>query len=317
MAGTVRGDGDGAFDGTCHGLAVRSDVPLVYARDLGRRAGVPVAICEEAVQHAPATPPLISWEPRPGNALRARVHRSDAGYQVWVDGVGAYGVDVEGGCLTVPADVQGVRREEHLWAMPAVLLFSAHGYLPLHAAAVEILGGALVLAAPGRFGKTTLAAAFAQAGFRLLAEDLVCIDVTGGPAVLPGPAMLRIRSDVASRIGEVPDAREVFRTPDRVHLALEAAARGSGDPVPLRAVVMLSYNNELGHDRAVLEPMRAADALPNLWTVSFNLPTDEDRTRCFSAATRLAVSADLWNMTRRLRFASLPSMVEQLTEHFA
>ena len=72
----------------------------------------------------------------------------------------------------------------------------ARGDLAVHAAAVDVDGSALLLAAPGRYGKTTLAAAFAGQGYRLLAEDTTCYRPSSDPSVLPGLAMLRIRPDV-------------------------------------------------------------------------------------------------------------------------
>ena len=63
-----------------------------------------------------------------------------------------------------------------------MLCFRARGDTALHAAAVEVDGQAVVLGAPGTFGKTTLAAAFHAAGHRLLSEDTTCIRGVRGAA---------------------------------------------------------------------------------------------------------------------------------------
>src|SRR2546430_14670805 len=79
---------------------------------------------------------------------------------------------------------------------PPALCCMHRGALPLHAAAVEIESRAVVIAAPGRHGKTTLALAFQRHGYRVLTEDLACCSLASTPKLLPGPALLRVRPDV-------------------------------------------------------------------------------------------------------------------------
>src|SRR5262249_37635108 len=115
---------------------------------------------------------------------------------------------------------------------------------------------AVLIAAPGVFGKTTLATAFACAGHRVLAEDVSCLRLGDVPAIVPGPAMLRLRRDVAEEI-ELPPGRVVLDEPLRVHLALEQAGRGDCLPVPVRAVVVLNP----GEDGIELSRLVAAEAI--------------------------------------------------------
>src|SRR5207244_12530639 len=82
------------------------------------------------------------------------------------------------------------------WGIPAALRCMHRGDLPLHAAAVEVESRALVLAAPGWHGKTTLALAFQRHGYRVLTEDLACCSLASTPKLLPGPALLRVRPHV-------------------------------------------------------------------------------------------------------------------------
>src|SRR4029453_8171040 len=123
--------------------------------------------------------------------------------------------------------------------------FLPRGALPLHAAAVDLDGSAILLAAPGYHGKTTLAAAFLGAGFRILTEDIACCRVGELPTLFPGPAMLRVRRPSYERL-EFPGTRVVAEEPGRVHLALEGSARGDGTPVPLRGIVLLQVDDGEG-----------------------------------------------------------------------
>jgi hypothetical protein len=190
--------------------------------------------------------------------------------------------------------------------VPAALCFMDRGDLPLHAAAVDVGGSAVVFAAPGRYGKTTLAAAFMQAGHRLLSEDLTCVRTSPTPAVWPGPALARVRKDAFARLS-FPRAAVVDEDDTRMYVMPDQVSRGNAAAVPLRAVVFLRTRDSDGID---LQPVdNAADALRDLWTLSFNLPDDEDRTRCFSAITQLAGAVPIWNLTRPLSYESLPLII--------
>ena len=53
-----------------------------------------------------------------------------------------------------------------------------------------------------------MAAAFHRAGHRVLSEDTTCVRLGPEQAVVPGPAMLRVRHDVAAEL-ELPSVRRV------------------------------------------------------------------------------------------------------------
>ena len=175
----------------------------------------------------------------------------------------------------------------------------------VHAAAVDVGGSALILAAPGRFGKSTLASAFLQAGGRPLSEDTTCLRVDPAPSIVPGPAMLRIRPDVHERL-RFPGTRVLAEDPDRVYLAVDEATRGDDAPVPLRGVVFLRRSE----GEMTIERVPADRALPDLWTLSFHLPNDQDRSRCFRTIAELAKQVPVWNLHRRLSFDHIPEVVD-------
>ena len=92
-----------------------------------------------------------------------------------------------------------------------------------------------------------MAAAFHRAGHRVLSEDTTCVRLGPEPAVVPGPAMLRVRHDVAAEL-ELPSVRRVGESDDRVHYAL--VDPGDCEPVPVRAVVFLDASAGAGGARA-------------------------------------------------------------------
>lgn len=296
----------GAGQGSCYGFEPVSELRFEYLRHGGGE--------QFAVDELPDEPDgpdgelVAEWTPIPERRVWAKLYADGPRYRLWVDGFGTFAVDPAAPSVGLPAsDVDGVRREERLWGVPTMLCFLARGDVPLHAAAVDVGGEAVLLAAPGYFGKTTLAAGFDAAGYRVLAEDVSCIRFSPEPEVIPGPAMLRVRRDVAGSL-ELPGARAVAESGDRVHYSLDPARRGDSTPVPLRAIVLLRS----GEDGIELERVPAAGALRDLWPLSFRLPSVEDRERCFDGIARLAASVRISNLVRPLTLDQLPRVVERI-----
>jgi hypothetical protein len=292
--------------GSCYGFRPVSTLSFEYLRG---GEGESLEIYElEAEPDADDGHVVSEWTPVPNRRLWARLYAAGPRYRLWVEGYGSFAVDPTAPSVGLPVGGEtSVRREERLWGIPAMLCFLRRGDLPLHAASVDIGGEAVLLAAPGYFGKTTLAAGFDAAGYRVLAEDISCIRLSSVPAVVPGPAMLRVRHDVAGRL-ELPRARAVAESGDRVHYSLDYERRGDSTPVPLRAVVLLRSAD----DGIALDRVHATAALRDLWPLSFRLPTAEDRERCFDGIARLAANVRIWNLVRPLRLDELGRVVEAI-----
>jgi hypothetical protein len=295
---------DSPLRGTCYGYSIHSELDFRYLRE---GTGEPLEVVGMALPDDDPGELLRAWEP-PDFPVHVRLYRSEGAFRLWNEEAGWFGIEPQVPRLIVPPEGDPMRREERLWGLPVMLCFLARGDLAVHASSVEVDGRALVLAAPRRFGKTTLASAFAAEGFRVLAEDLTCIRLGPDPSVIPGPAMLRIRRDVADRV-PVEEAQELGRDEDRVHLALESA-RGTCDPVPMGGIALLLEDEaDPRMERATL-----TDAIRDLWFLSFKFPEDEDRARCLDSLTRLASAAPAWHLTRRLEVQALKPTVECLVE---
>lgn len=281
--------------GVCYGFAVRSDLPFAYLRE-GR--GEPL----EVVAPGPDGPRrddrlLVEWRATPELPLEAELHSDGRGFRLRIGDAGWFSVEPRDRHIAVP-DGGGLRTEERLWGIPALLCFRERGDLPLHAAAVEADGSALLVAAPRTYGKTTLAAAFHRAGHRVLSEDTSCVRLGEPAEVVPGPAMLRLRPDAAARL-DLPRARRLGEDEERVHYALQEP--GDCEPVPLRAVVFLDE----GAGPAALEPIDPPEAIRDLWALSFRLPTEEDVSRSFALVADLGAAVPAFRLRRRLDLAEL------------
>lgn len=292
--------------GTCYGYQVQSAHDFLFLRG---GAGEPLEVVSHGEgETGPGDRLLREWTPTPRRPLHARLYSDGRRYRLWLAGSGSFLVDPELPRIAVPTeDEDALRREVRLWSVPVLLCFLARGDLPLHAAAVEVDGEAVLLAAPHMVGKTTLAAAFFGAGYRLLSEDLTCLRLSPGPAVVPGPALLRVRPDVAHRL-DLPYARVVREDEDRVHFSVEEERRGDCRPVPVRAVVFLRPSD----NGVTLERAETTQAVRDLWALSFRLPIEEQVAASFAGMADLAGSVPVWNLGHVRRLEDVSATIDRI-----
>lgn len=266
--------------GTCFGFAVHSALTFEYLRG---GEGTPLAISAPSESgKAPDDELIGDWVVNGDVQFHARLFSDGTRFRYWVDRSGWFVIDPNAPSIALPEGEHPIRREERLWGMPALLCYLARGDLPVHAAAVEVDGGAVVLAAPRTFGKTTMAAGFVRAGHRLLSEDLTCLRLEPSPAVVPGPAMLRLREDVAAQL-ELESGRRLEGPDDRVRVALADEQRGDCTPVPLHSIVFLRPSPGAAH----VLPAPVADAIRDLHSLCFHLPGLDARARTFTQVADL------------------------------
>jgi len=299
-----------ADQGSCYGFSVSSELSFRFTRP-GKFTGPGEEKYLEVTRASgdnplPTGEPLLAWEQAPGHPF-ARFFSHDDEYSLWIDQMGWYFVNPARRSIQVPRDAEPIRREVRLWSLPAALCMVEQGDVSLHGAAIDVGGSALVFAAPGKHGKTTLASAFLQGGYRLLSEDLTCCRPSGTPCVLPGPAVMRVRRDSFDQL-EFPGTHQVAEDPDRIYLSLDEPLRGDAGPVPIGGIIFLRKSSR----EMSLERVSFQESLRDLWALSFNLPTDESKRRCFGGITPLAQSVPIWNLYREFRFDNLSSVVDRI-----
>ncbi len=298
-----------ATNGSCYGFDITSDVPLAFLRT-STGAGTPMAVRPGPAPDAIGTS-LQRWDPGKEATLPTELFELGPGhYLVRIGTDESYEVRTQPPEITVhPAPIHQISRESMILGTPAAVSMAHQGRLPFHAGSVDVNGQGLILAATGTFGKTTLAGAFHAAGYRLLADDMSCAVTDPEPALLPGPAVIRARPDVAS--GFSFERTTAARTrPGRTYFVLDPETRGNGDPVPLRAIVFLRISD----GPIVLEPAPVPDAVRDLYGLSFRLPTDQGQAAAFGLAAELAGRIPCWNLERPLTLDSLPGVIESIID---
>jgi hypothetical protein len=135
----------------------------------------------------------------------------------------------------------------------------APGLICVHGAAVARAGRGVVLAAPSRHGKSTLALALGSRGWTFLSDEVAPIDWRRG-RLLPFPMAAGCRTGTRRLLGE-PAGFEARPGPRKLLLHPVSSGRERAQPVALGAVVFIESRAEPPADRRrfrlSIEPRRA------------------------------------------------------------
>ena len=267
--------------GTCFGFELLADEPI---RLLRGGTGTPLHVSHEPASEAVEGTPVAEWFPNDRNPIEAKLYELRPHvFSLSIKEGGWYQIDADGLKISTPDKPGSLAGSIRLLGLPLLLCCLARGDSSLHAAAVQVGDRAILLAAPGQHGKTSLSASFVAQGHRLLSADLSCLRVSSsGVDLIPGPTGLRIRGDMTALL-PLPGYEEIGKYDDRVVLH---PTNGAGDCAPVRvgAIVFLSDFGE----RSELIAVDPSEAIRDLWFLSFHLPNDADRARKFQALVDLS-----------------------------
>ncbi|SEK79525.1 Hpr(Ser) kinase/phosphatase [Roseateles sp. YR242] len=159
------------------------------------------------------------------------------------------------------------------WGINWCIAAHAHQYLLIHAAVLERGGRALLMPAPPGAGKSTLCAALAHRGWRLLSDELGLLDLrTGELHGMARPINLK-NASIPLVKAFAPEARFSASMPNTskgtvaLVRAPEAAIARRGVPATPAWVVLPAWR---GYSSARLEPVERASAFMALAEQSFN-----------------------------------------------
>lgn len=228
-----------------------------------------------------------------------------------LDPSGTVAVDPEG-----PAELSTETPEIALFFMTAVLPVwgQARGLIALPAAAVEIGGRALIICGGSACGKSTIAAALAGQGARLLADDPCLLDFSdpATPVVLPTARATILRADSLAALGRAApaDSRAGLGTPSW-RLARDACSTA----VPAAAIVLLEDRRRAS--RARPERLRQGTAFRDLLAMATQyrpLRRPEDKPALFVKTAELTRRAANYRMSVPQGVSDLPGIAAGLRD---
>jgi hypothetical protein len=238
--------------GSLFGFEIKSDLPLRRLNAAaGTRGELLVSLAERPLD-TPEQEPVSTLVDDAGRCWYASYELEGGRCLIELPPSGSFLIDPGAGRVVVDRqDGDGELLEHRIASSSLCVLLALRGDLVLHASAVEVDGRATLFCGPTQRGKSTLARALGEAGYRLLGEDGIAIDQRGDrPTAFPGARGVRSRSrDEQGR--------------NRTDL-IDDPGGGAPPPCPVAAIVLLGDRGEaLAVDR--LEPSRALALLtPNL-----------------------------------------------------
>lgn len=225
-----------------HGLVIESEIDVGALRPAPEGCAPDVVIERAADRPVPALPPAgrpISdlLDPADGRPFLTVRRRDDGSVVARAHGIADFVVEPGASRVVVAVDPEADPGLATVIAGGTLLalLLQLRGHLVLHASAVVDGSSAVAVAGASGMGKSTMASLCCAAGARLLADDVLRVEVADGVALAhAGSTTVRLRPGAASLVErfESPtarsaDARILLRPPS-----------SSGAVAPLRAVVI-------------------------------------------------------------------------------
>ena len=260
-------------------------------------------------QAAIAGEPFDRWL-TPDGGVAAEFHRTADGYLLRFPEQADFAISLDEMVVHgIPADHNGPL--ETLYRNAILPVIGNHlGELHMHGSAVVTPWGAIAFMGLSRRGKTTLAGAFAKAGYPFLTEDTVSLDKDGETYLLrPQRPVLRLFSDSAAHLlGHVAQDED---DDSKAELAAGEALPFASEPAPLRAIFLLGPGES---DAVAIAPLSEAEALTQLIQNAFVLDVeDKPRLRAhFGRIAALAGTVRCHALDYPRRYAQLPAVIEAI-----
>lgn len=197
-------------------------------------------------------------------------------------------------------------------------LLHQRGLLPLHGSAIEVHGRAVLFVGPSGNGKSALAGAFHQRGYRIIADD-VCVVSTANAdlsSVYPGFPRLKLWSDTLEKLGKNPQGLpKVSPTLDKRYFALDSGF--CGNPRPLHRIYELATTDTQEFELIHLQGVeKLSIAIEHTYRPEFLTGADRKKqhfVQCAAAIRHASVS----RVTRPRQSFRLGDLVDILEQDWA
>jgi hypothetical protein len=255
-----------------YGIVVVSDTPLALPEyshgDLGQVEclSAPASVFFAATQS-------VVFDPRSDSWYRYAFLHDGSTYVRW-DTVGEFLVAADGRRITCRRVEESSFESFQVYMLGQALSFALvkQGFEPLHATVVVVDDQAVAFLGDNAFGKSSLAACFLEAGYRLLTDDLLILqDSARGILAHPGPPRLKLFPKMATRfLGQTANRVHMNADTDKLILPLDEHRRCAA-PVPLKALYSLASPRDACRKASVsLETLSPREAFVELVKGTFN-----------------------------------------------
>jgi hypothetical protein len=294
-----------------YGVAIRSELPLPLLEMRGPKEPGLFEL-EIRVSHEPlsdAIPEGVTLQRNPLSGFDFGQFPDGSSY-VRGDDVGEVLISKNGRSIACRPFRQTDAESFHVYLLGQALSFALvkGGFEPLHATAVVVEDQAVAFLGDCGFGKSTLGAAFLQAGHRLLADDLLLLRATTrGMLAYAGPARIKLFPEIAQNfLGEASSGVPLNPKTQKLIIPLEKDWV-CADAVPLAAIYVLAPPDEVAGRDIRIVSISQREAFVTLLGSTFNyVISDPDRLRRLFKATQALADATI---VRKLRY---PRSLESL-----
>ena len=257
------------------------------------------------------TSPYDRWV-TPDGGVAAEFYRLPDGFLIRFPGQADFQLDAVAqtvrGCA-VPNAPPGIAEDLFHNAIMA-LIGNFRGELNLHGSAVDLGERAVAFVGRSRSGKTTLAAAFARAGYPFLSEDVIALHANGPGSYLVKPArpVLRLFPDSASFIFGAEGNGQPSNMGRKAALPAGPSVPFAERAVPLAGLVLLGEDTR---EQPSLERLAPASALAAFMQHAFVLDV-EDKARMsahFERMGDLACSVTCYCLNYPRIYDQIPAVI--------
>lgn len=272
------------------GLAIRSELPLpeLFAGPSTDADAVDIRI--GIVPDEPSADDAVHW-----------LRTDGTGAILTVNDIGRFRID-GGREIVIDPHPAASERNVRLFLLGSAMgvLLHQRGLLPLHANAIEIGGRAAAFLGHSGAGKSTLAAAFHDAGYRILSDD-VCVVLRNkrGFMAQPGIPRLRLWRDAVERSGRTAgDHERAFDSLEKYTVRTDQATLS--EALPMGAIYLLTRQDE-GSDGLDIRRLSGVEAVRGLFENTYRGSFIEmvgDSRRHFESCLQLTNDVPVYELRR-------------------
>ena len=280
-----------------HGLCISSELLLPELYQLSSKQGQEWSFSSPNVSiELGKTPKSLENAKSEGVLYQAAPDR----FLLKLDGIARYLVE-DGSRIVIQPDLQATEDEIRffLFGSPMGALLHQQSLFILHASAIDTDRGAVVIIGSSGAGKSAIAAAFQQQGYRIITDEICTVtpDETGQLVVRPGLREIYLWGDVLRKLDYNPESlRRVRPGLDKYALTLSQVV--APEPTSLRCIYHLKTFNQ---PEVKLVPAKPTDKVKYLLTHTYResfLPSSAQKSKRFNRAIEIARNIEIEEVKR-------------------